>query len=296
MNPIPRCLPLLSLLLATTALAAPEPRVEFSTARDFGYTLGTVIEHRITVAVPEGYHLETQALPAPGALDDALDLRDIAWEADPTQGETRYRLRVVYQTFKGVRASEAAKVPALTLRFRGPDPMETQIPAWNFTVTPLIPPDLADDKVTIRPALPPEPMTHAPHRLIAALVGIAAVSALWAWWRYAPSRQNRPFARAYRELRRDLRGPVSLERFRTAAKRLHRALDDTAGGTLFADQLAGFCAERPAFAALGEDLAAFFVLSQQLFFTAPDAPPPEDFPAARLETLCRRCAAAERGR
>lgn len=301
MNPIARRLQILlvpALSWTAWAAAAPEPRVEAFPPRDFGYVLGDLVEQRFAIAVPEAYALETGALPAPGALDENLDLHGLSWDETHAQGEARYRLRIVYQTFKGVREAEKATVPPLTLRFHGPEPLEAHTPAWEFTVAPLIPPQLPDEKVAIRAALPPVPIAMADHegRLAAYLAALLALLGYLGWRRYAPARRDRPFARAQRALRRLLRGPAGAgaDGYRAAARRLHRALDETAGGTLFAEQLAGFCAERPAFAGLAGELAEFFALSQRLFFAEPETPPPADYPAARLESLCRRCAQAER--
>jgi mxaA protein len=289
---------MLPLLWSALASAAPEPRVELFAPRDFGYVMGDLIEHTITVAAPDAYALETGFLPNPGILDEGLDVRAVHWNAIRENGETRYRIRIAYQLFKGVRAPEKATVPALPLRFRGSEPLEAKVPEWEFTVTPLIPPQLADENVTVKESLPPEPLAATPHkrRLLAYFSGIVAILGSLAWRRIGRTNRNRPFARAHRELKKRLRGPVSGDAYRAAAKLLHRALDETAGRTLFAEQVGRFCANRPAFTELQEDLADFFRLSQHLFFISPDTPAPPDYPAARLEDLCRRCAMAERRR
>jgi mxaA protein len=286
------------LLWSALASAAPEPRVELSAPRDFGYVMGDIIEHTVTVAVPEAYALESGFLPQPGALDEGLDVRAVDWDALRENGEIRYRIRIAYQLFKGVRTAEKALVPALPLRFRGAELPEAKIPAWEFTITPLIPPQLADESVAIREGLPPEPLAATLHerQLLIYLTGVLAVLGYLAWRRIGRTRRNQPFARAHRELKKRLRGPVSPDTYRAAAKLLHRALDETAGRTLFAEQVGRFCESRPAFAELREDLAGFFNLSQRLFFTSPNTPIPPDYPAARLEDLCRRCVAAERRR
>jgi mxaA protein len=285
------------LLLTTFALpAAPEPHVELSAPRDYGFFLGDLIEHTLTVTVPESYTLETGFLPKPGTLDEWLEVRSVNWDEHRANGEARYRIRVIYQLFKGVHSPEKAVVPALPLRFAGAEPLEAKAPAWEFTVTPLIPPQLEDENVAIRDSLPPAPVAMAPHRhrLLAYLAGALAVLGYLAWQKLGWTRYARPFARTRRELRKLLRSPASPESFRAAVKLLHRALDETAGGTLFAGQVDRFCASEPAFAEVREELTEFFALSQRLFFTAPEAPVPPDYPAARLEDLCRRCAAAER--
>lgn len=258
--------------------------------------MGDTVEHTIKLTVPAAYILETGFLPRPGAVEDWLEIRSVASDRDFSDGEARYRIRVVYQLFKGVRNPEKALVPELPIRFAGPEPLEVKAPAWEFTIVPLIPPDSSDEQVAIRPALPPESAATAPHRqrLGMYLAGALITGGWLAWRRLGGKGRARPFARTRRELKQRLRGPASPETFRAAATLIHRALDETAGGTLFAEQLDRFCASHPAFADLREELSGFFALSRRLFYTAPEAPVPADYPAARLEALCRRCAAAER--
>jgi mxaA protein len=293
-----RAAPLL-LLGSAIAGAAPPPRIELATPRDYGYTMGDLVEQAVTVEVPEAYTLETGFLPRPGALDENLELRSSTWEESRHDGQRRYRITLQYQVFKGVRAPEAAKLMPWMLRLKGPAPMQAEVPEWNYTVIPLIPPALADEAVRVRDPLPPEPLPVMPHlwRVLAYGTGLLALLAGWAWRQYGATARNRPFARAYRELRRLARGPLlSGEAQRAAAKRLHRALDETAGHTLFPEQLTEFCLNRPAFAHLREELAGFFAWSRHLFFAPPELPPAANLPPPRLLELCRRCARAERGR
>lgn len=284
------------LLWASLASAAPEPRVALAAPRNFGYTLGDIVEQVLAVTVPETYTLETGFLPKPGALDEALEVRGADWEVDKHDGEAVYRIRIAYQVFKGARAAETVAIPALPLHFQGSPPMAARIPEWEFTVNPLIPPEMADEQVAIKDELPPAPISTSPHlfRLLACLAGASAVLGWLAWRRFGRIHRNRPFARAYRELKSQLRGTVSPEAYRAAARLLHRALDETAGHALFAKEVGRFCENRPGFAELREELAGFFVLSQRLFFTSPETPVPPDYPAGRLADLCRRCASAER--
>jgi len=285
------------LLCAGSALAGPgpaTPRLQVQPPRDFGYAMGDILEQTFTVSVPAGYALETGYLPQTGALDEYLEVRGSKWHLEQRDDTSVYQVRVAYQIFKGVRAIETATVPALPLRFQGPGPLTATLPEWRFTVAPLIAPDLADEQVTTREAQPPVALPTRPHatRLVGYLGLGAALFGLMAWRRHG-SRPH-PFARAYRELRRQTWRGATPESYRAAVQRLHQALNETAGHSLFAEQLGGFCAAHPAFAELREELAGFFRLSRRVFFAAPDAPLPPDYPAARLQALCRRCAQAER--
>ena len=290
----------LFLFLATSpAMAMDElPRVTLAAPREYGYVMGDLIEHTLTIGVPPSSALEPGSLPGPGALDEWLEVRSVEWTREPGQAEASYRIRIVYQVFRGVRAVEQAVTPGFPLRFAGGHPLEVQAPEWAFTLNPLIPPDLADENVTIREALPPRPMGMAGRwrRFGIYLVGSAVLAGYLVWQGLGRNRRARPFGRAHEGLKTLLRGPASPGAHRSAVRLLHRALNETAGETLFAEDLDRFCARYPAFAEARDELAGFFALSRRLFFTAPEAPAPADFPAARLEALCRRCAAAERRR
>ncbi|CAL1239071.1 hypothetical protein [Candidatus Methylocalor cossyra] len=281
-------------LWSTAAYPAPSLRVELAAPRDYGYLIGDLIVHRLTVELPAAYRLEPGFLPRPGAVNDWLEIRSVAWDRTDEGDAARYRIRVTYQVFKGVRSPERATVPALPLRFTGPEPLTLTAPEWSFSLAPLIAPETGDEAVAIRAPRAPEPASTLPQqrRLGGFLAGALVLGAWLLRGRLGWSRRPQPFHRAYRELRRLLRGPASPETYRTAAKLLHRALDETAGYTVFAGQLDRFCQQRPAFAALRAELAEFFAFSQRLFFTATATP--ADYPPPRLEALCRRCAAAER--
>jgi mxaA protein len=291
----------LALLLAPTLMYSAEliPRIEPLTPRNFGYVIGDPVDYDALITVPEAYALETEYLPKPGPLNEWLDIRAVSWTKTAEKGAARYRLRLTYQVFKGLRQPEKLTVPALPIRFRGEGPLEVQVPPWDITIAPIIPADVADEKVEIRESVSPEPLPIGPHhlRLIAYLAGTLGILAILAW-RYGKlpffTRAAPPFARTLRDLKKLSRKPADAEAYRTAVKLLHRALDDTAGFRLFAGDLDTFLASRPAFAELRDELNHFFAMSRCVFFTAPDAPIPTDSPLTRLETLCRRCVAAER--
>lgn len=291
-------LPIAVLLFYQSALAiaSAEPRIERSAPRDYGYVMGDLVENTLTATLPQAYTLEAGRLPSPGALDQWLDVHSVTWDRERQGNEARYRIRIIYQIFKGVRTAEKAVVPALPLRFIGPGTLETKAPPWEFTVMPLIPPDLADETVVIREAHPPQALATAPHRrrLLAGLAGFSVVSAFLARQRLGGRRRALPFRRAQRELKKLLRAPASPETLRQAARLLHRALDETAGAPVFAGQIEGFLVQRPAFTPVRDELREFFALSQRLFFAVPEASASPEYPPSRLAEFCRRCAAAER--
>lgn len=275
---------------------ASTPSISLAAPRDFGYALGDLIDHTVSIELPDGARLDPGALPQPGPVNEWLNLRDSRWDIASSNGHERLRLHLVYQVFKGVRTPEETVIPPLTLRLTGNPPRELHTPAWPFTLAPVIPPDLADADVELREPAEAETVPTAPlfRQLLLWLTGASGAGLLFGLRRLLRNRRTRPFATAARQMQAALSGRYDAEALRDACKILHRAFDHTFGETLFAGQIERFCAAHPVFTPLEDRLSAFFVLSRHLFFD-PDQSGAAD-PTSRdwLADLSRRCAAAER--
>jgi len=288
-------------LLAWSCLAHAEEAIhslDLTPQRDYGIVMGEIVSSEIRVAVAAGFSLETANLPQAGsAVNDVLELRETVWSQQTQPAETVYTIKLAYQVFKGVREAETLEVPALSLRFkRGAEVVEAQAPAWKFTLTHLIPAQMADEDVLIRGDLPPPSHSTESHwRWLSAFLLGLAISGVYAAWCLGlpPFRFHAsPFAIASSGLKK-LRKRSDVDCWRQGVKLIHAALNETAGQTLFIAQLAGFLAERPQYAGLESELEQFFALSDRLFFAAAGEPP-ADYPWTRLEALCRQLAIAER--
>ena len=288
----------LMLCLAAGALRAEPatPHLELQASRDFGYTLGSLIEHRLRLWLPDGAELVTPLLPSPGAINDWLDLRALHWEQ-----ESRHvvRIDVTYQVFKGVRDPETAVIPPLAIAYRaGGTQAEIHTPEWPFGLIPLIPPTTPDDKVMLRADAHERqfPAESAFHRFVAFL-SAAALGALALAFRFGliPGLgRRRPFAEACRRIAR-LRSASPAVRLDGGLRAVHEALARTHGTPVFPAMLDAFFEARPVFAPLRAEFEAFFDASQRHFFE----PGAEEADASArwqaLEGFCRRCARLERG-
>lgn len=298
-------LPAIALALLTlsnsASLSAEAPIHSISTTpqRDYGIVIGETVSAEIRVAIAPGFALETAALPQPGnAVDDFLALRESSWSQQSSSTETVYRLKLVYQVFKGVRDMETLTVPALPLRFnQGDQTVEAQAPAWNFTLTPLIPGNTADENVVLRDDLPaPTPADKGHQRWFLTCLAGLAILVIYAVWHLGLLRRPiPPFILAVRLLKKLRRQTPSLETWRQGARLVHTALNATAGYTLLSGQLPYFLTSQPCYAGLQSELEQFFQFSDRLFFTD-TAEYPTDYPIPRLETLCRKLAAAGKSR
>ena len=285
-------LPLLLLLLAMrAALAQGGPSHDMVEPRAFGYSVGDLLQRRVLLQLPPGWALDPSSLPQVRRPGQALELR-----AARLQGA---ELQLDYQVFLAPTEVRTLEMPPLVLRLAGPAGAQSlRIDAWPVTVAPLVPLDVSPRAGLgeMRPDAPPPAINTEARRLRLALY--AAALALAAthlahvyiglpWWR----RRQRPFAQAWRSLRRLPAAAPARQQQREALLLLHQALNASAGEVVFETGLADFIAAHPRFAPLHDRLAGFFRRSHDEFFAGRSAQP--DLPG--LRALCRACRSAERG-
>ena len=286
-------------LLATAAVggAAADSTLELQTVepRAFGYQVGDVVRREISIRVPDGLALDEASLPRPVARGGALELR--ATERHASAGHERIVL--VYQVFLAPANVRTLEMPAFGLRFDGtPRPQELRVDAWPVTVAPLVPVDVSPRRGLgeLQPDVPPPHLDTASARtrlmlFVAAMALLAAHLAVLRfglpWWQ----RRDRPFARAWRELRRLPAAPANAA-WRDACKQVHAALDATAGAVLFERDVPAFAERHPAFSGLRDDVRRFLQLSRREFFAEGGREPGD---AAWLVGFCRRCRDVEQG-
>lgn len=289
--------------LAQPAVSDPPtiPGLQASTRepRAYGYQLGDTLQREVLIEVPAGLALDAASLPMPGARGQAIELRAVRLGSEPMPGGQRQRLRLDYQVFFAPREVRTLEIAPLILRYTGqPRDQTLRIDAWPVTVAPLLPlsvsprQGLGDLQPDVAPPLIDASALQQRLLLWAGAATLAMAWLAWArlgwpWWQ----RRHLPFGQAWAHLRRLPDTPDS-ERWHAACRRLHRALDQSAGQVMFEAGLPAWLARQPALAPLKEDLARFLRLSQQLFFAPGAAAPPD---AGWLRSLSLRCCQAERG-
>lgn len=280
----------LPLLAVRAAVAQGGPSLDVVEPRAFGYSVGDVLQRRVLLQLPPGWALDLSSLPKARRPGQALELR--AAQLDGRE------LRLDYQVFLAPTEVRTLEVPPLQLRLAGPAGEQfLRVDAWPVTVAPLVPLDVSPRTGLgeLRPDAPPPPIGTEARRLRLALY--AAALALVAtylvhvyvglpWW----GRRQRPFAQAWRSLRRLPAEPAG-PRQREALLLLHQALNASAGQVVFEAGLADFIDAHPRFAPLREGLAGFFRRSHDEFFAGRSGQ--ADLPS--LRALCRACRDAERG-
>lgn len=267
----------LTALLAAAPAAAQVGRVETSGPPPFGLLLGDVftLTTRVDVAAP--FRLDRSALPKPGPITYALDLRSLGVaEGAAPGGGTRYEIKAEYQTFYAPLETIEQTAPPLALAFTdgAGRRVEAKSGQWTYLTSPLRPVAATaggGGGFTLRPDAAPRPISVRRAAIeVGAAVGAAlAALVLLAWSRAWPPfhrRPSRPFARAARAVARQAKAGEAGRK--AAMLALHRAFDAAAGRRLFGDDVRAFLAARPAFQRLEPAVAAFFEASRAAFFGA----------------------------
>lgn len=292
-----------ALLLAGLAplpvLAAVEvPQLSSTEPVAYGHRLGDVVERRLLLRLPPGARLEETSLPVPTS-SGALELRELQRSAAADAPEQGLRLR--YQVMRSAEQPTVIELPTLTLRITLPAAGSgaarrealVRAEAWPLVVSPLTPPQ-PPERAGLGALQPDRPLPESPiaplRQQAQAGALLALLCAAWLGWRHLGRplwwRRQRPFARAWRALRRS-DGDLD-----SRLRQLHRAIDADAGRAVQAEDLARWLTERPQYAALEGELRALLEASAAYFFESASS---ADSAAldARVRQLARQLAGAE---
>ena len=289
---------------ATCASAEVELRARTEEPRAFGHQVGDLVTRVVLIDLPEGLSLDAESLPAAGRVGPALELRAIARSERRIAGGRELRLALEFQVMASPVTARVFDLPTLKLRIDGRGgSQELRVDPWPLAVSPVGPEDASPRRGLgeLRPDAPPPPAdTRRLRAVVSVALAVAAGIGAWLavihfglpWW----SRRRRPFGLAWRELQSwKRRGQLrdDAESLRTAVRRLHAALDATAGRALFASAVDDFLAVHPRYAPLRGELLRFFESSRSAFFSS--TPAPADTEMRWLLDLARSLRDAERG-
>lgn len=277
-------------------------RLQVDTPRAFGYVIGDVFRHRVRLELIAPYRLETDSLPAGGKINRWLEMRSRVLDLTRSPDATVYEIAFDYQIFNAPAVVQGVSTPAHKVMAAGPaDRIAVVIPAWEFSVAPIISSFPADSElpVALRPPRPPPPIPLAPHMARFALMAVIFTATLLylGWMRWGVpllARANRPFARAYRDLKRLNRRSFDQSIYHGALRRMHGAFNETAGRALFSAQLETFHARYPRFSGLEQPIEQLFAESQSVFFTPGSPALADESHLSVLLRLCRECRERER--
>lgn len=229
-------------------------RVQIQPPRDFGYLTGDLLELQASVRVPRGFALDVVEQPD-SAWPAWLEVRESSWKAREAADALSYDLRFVFQVFFVADSLTNLEIPGRRLVFRSErtgERLQASVPPFRFNLSPL-----TDSSSELEPDLP-----IAPPSMRWIWASVAALAALCAWvilmWS-GQRRRSRVFRRAQRDVRR-------ARDCGEAILRLHRALEERAGGSLFAHDLGPLTDRWPAGEEVRDELERFFGMSNAVFY------------------------------
>ena len=255
--------------------------------RAYGYTIGDLLSQRValgTAATP--FH--PAELPHIGRMGASLWRRRSEEQIDASG---RHWLVLEYQVINTPQALSVWYLPALKLKSQDGSAF-LAVPNAPFSITPFTPPQPFEEATL--PALQPD---QAPafidlgpidQRIVGAGSALLVVVLLWAaifGWRHLRRGRHLPFARALRDLKAlPATDPLAAQR------RLHHALNDSAGEVVRPASLPSLLARAPYLAPEKNALETFLHESQAVFFGGRQASAigPVHALARRLHRLERR--------
>jgi len=162
----PAALLLAAIVCASPCSQAAVKELKLTAPRPFGYVIGDIIEHRISLVLDHGFELDPASIPEPGRASRLLALNEVELESEVRGGEPRHSIRLRYQIVNAPASVTGAGTPHLSLRVLGPEgDLPVVIPAWGFTVGPIVAPEerSAGRLPSLRPALAPPPIPTDAH-------------------------------------------------------------------------------------------------------------------------------------
>ena len=232
--------------------------------RAFGYFIGDVIQRRLRL--PREVKWQSLPLPEPERVNAWFTLQSFDGEQDAAGA---WWLIARFQIVNSPKQSRQVRLPSLTIPLGGAEPLV--FPAMLVTISPLDSggPEESDRTAVLRPDRPPgfEPTEPVVQKLTLWLKAFGAIVLAWiAWWcwRQWRDRSRLPFDQAWADIRampRPNEDPL-------AWQRLHRAINESAGQVVQANDLHRFIKRSPHFSGLRPALESFFAKSNARFFAA----------------------------
>lgn len=279
---------------------------EINPTRDGGYVVGDVLERTLIINIKKPYELVKESLPIVGyehrwkGQISGVELVNTSHQEAADNNSASHTVKLAYQVFTTGRVAKPSALRAEVIKLRNTQTKEVKqyrLPSFNFRISPLSvlgQVKLQDDLSTFHPPLLLDASKQK--RNIMLLAGVLAFALLGLLYllgmRTWLPRMGAPFAKAFRDLRKL---PDTDEGLKQAVERTHKALNQTAGTTLFNHNTAQLLQSKPQFAPMQSDISAFFTLSNQVFFNATNNEQAAKTSKVWLLSFCRHMRDCERG-
>lgn len=289
----------IALLLLTQASVADSPlRIAVQNPeKAINYIVGDRFRRSVELDVPSPYKLQPGSLPVKGTSMQGIELDDVRLTEKQFFKNTHYRLQLDYQIFRSSDHAIKIELPPQKLKVAHAGlSYNIVVPAWQFRVSPIAAQGVVDVEADMSPYRGPLLVNpgYLPYVLggfllmtLIAAAGLIYINADKTWF---PG-MGGPFAASYREIERLGYEPQHLK---IAVTSIHRAFNRTYGENLFAHDLPHFIQMHARFAAVSNEIAQFFSLSDSILFgSGADLPPATAL--AALADFCAQCRHCERG-
>lgn len=256
-----------SLLMAAQPSAASIVHIA-NPSKGINVQIGDVLQREIDIAVTKPGVINKNAFPVKGANQNGIELVDVKISSTKNGEKTLYKLNLSYQVFSYSDKPIVMQLPAEHIAVTGGTATAIDIPAWHFWYAPMVPVGITNAKDNLQPQFRPTLIDLQAHsnRLIALLiillvgaVGLVYVNADKQWLPF----MNGAFAQAHRKIKKLPKNQAGEQK---ALLHMHQAFNQTYGANLFANEIQGFVAKHPVFAALQADIVRFFERSSAALF------------------------------
>lgn len=273
--------------------------------RDAGYVVGDVLERTLVLDIKKPYQLVKESLPIVGyehrwrGQKSGIELVKINSSEKDHADSVTHTINLAYQVFTTDRVAKPAALRAEALKIRNTETgkmWQFRVPAFTFRISPLSVYGAVKLDQEMYPFTPPLTLDSSKEvrniKILAAILGITLLGLLYilgasAWL----PKMGAPFAKAYRNIKKLSDSPEDIQQ---AVSLIHQALNKTAGGSVFNNNLSTLVASKPAFAPVKTQIEQFFQLSQQVFFEDGQHITSQN-PKEWLQNLCLQLRHCERG-
>jgi hypothetical protein len=220
-----------------TANANVQPNVAVK-MRNSGYTMGDLMPMHVQIKLPKNSTLDKERLPLVGRVKPWMDIREMKVQ----EKESGVIIDLTWQIFATVEIAQILKTPEISLKTAEKPEITILIPAQAFYYSPVFPmPPLKEIKrrENLAPPLIDEQTPFLGFIVSSILLILSLTVLIWLknlipWLPYKAG----PIAKLAKKLKPEIRKLNSTKSFNlTQLREIHQALNETAGISLYPNNL-----------------------------------------------------------
>lgn len=264
--------------------------------RDYSYHIGDLIS--LTYDLPlQGHELDPRSMAPDQQSLDGFVIRKVEVIGPLDTDRNLTRVGIEYQILKGTQDIQQVTIPEMKIRMKDQPAFDIKIPAWTFTLLPVIPPGASNEEIEPQEGLPFQSINSQAYldRLWTWLLFLSLVLMLLIIQRRVLARRVMPFRASKSAFIAAIQPGCSQQQRSEGFRALHHAFDQTKGSILFRSDIEQFIRSHPAFRGIESDLLLFFTYSSSIFFDPSAEIEFTEKDRSRLIALLNQCIRAEHG-